>query len=160
MPFCTNCGSKVGDAASFCANCGAPQPNARAGSGSGRNPGGDDILSSISDRTATVLCYVPVFGVIPAIIVLASQRFRLNPRVRFDAFQALYLFVAWLIVSSAIPTLLYAGHEPGLQHLALILFKGALFVCWIYLLIKAAQEQQVRIPIIGDLAARSTTEQL
>jgi uncharacterized membrane protein len=38
--------------------------------------------------------------------------------------------------------------------------KLVLFLVWIYLLVKAAQEQQVRLPVIGDLAARSAAEQL
>lgn len=115
----------------------------------------------MSDRTACILCYVPVFGVIPAIVFLASQKYRTNARVRFDAFQALYLFVTWLIVSSALPTLLFTGIPGwGIEHGILGLAKLALFVCWIYLLIKAAQEEQVRLPVLGDLAARSTTEQL
>lgn len=117
------------------------------------------MFGSISDRTASILCYIPVFGVIPAIIILASQRFRRNARVRFDGFQALYLFVAWLIISSAMPTLLFAG-DHGLEHAVLGLSKLALIICWIFLLVKASQQQQVRVPIIGDLAARSTTEQL
>ena len=40
------------------------------------------------------------------------------------------------------------------------LLKLALLVCWIYLLVKAANQQDVRLPILGDLAARSATEQL
>ena len=90
----------------------------------------------------------------------ASQRFRSDYLVRFNAFQALYLFVAWLIVSSAAPTLLFSGFPgDGLERMALGLLKLALFFCWFYLLVKAANRQQVRIPIIGDLAARSTNEQ-
>ncbi len=152
MPFCTNCGTSVDSAASFCYHCGAPQPHPTAQF--------SDFLEGISNRTASILCYVPVFGVIPAIVFLAAHRFRSNVRVRFDAFQSLYLFVAWLIISSAIPTLLFTGHGWGVEGAFLALLKIAVFICWIYLLIKAAQEQQVRVPIIGDLAARSTTEQL
>jgi len=115
----------------------------------------------MSDRTACILCYIPVFGVIPAIIFLASQKFRTNVRVRFNAFQALYLFVAWLIISSAMPILLVGGVPGwGVEHAFIAALKFVIFICWIYLLVKAAQEQQVRLPIIGDLAARSTTEQL
>jgi uncharacterized membrane protein len=115
----------------------------------------------MSDRTACILCYIPVLGVIPALIFLASHRYRRNMRVRFNAFQSLYLFVAWLIVSSAVPVLLSINFPGWGAELALIaLLKIALFVCWIYLLVKAAHEEQVKIPVIGDLAARSTTEQL
>ena len=115
----------------------------------------------MSDRAACILCYIPVLGIIPAIIFLASQRYRRNVRVRFNAFQSLYLFVAWLIVSSAAPTLLFINF-PGweAEHALIALLKIAMFVCWIYLLVKAAHEEQVKMPIIGDLAARSTTEQL
>jgi uncharacterized membrane protein len=153
LPFCTNCGTKVDPRASFCPNCGTAQPRHAAEF--------TDFLDGLSDRTASVLCYIPVFGVIPAVVFLASHKYRANARVRFDAFQALYLFVAWLIVSSAAPTLLYSGFPGfGFEHVALALLKLLLFGCWIYLLVKAAQHQQVRLPIIGDLAARSTTEQL
>jgi uncharacterized membrane protein len=137
----------------FCPNCGTAQP---------RQPAQfTDLLDGISDRTASILCYVPVFGVIPAVVFLAAHKYRTNVRVRFDAFQALYLFVAWLIISSAVPTLLFSGFPgSGIEHVVLELIKLAVVVCWIYLLVKAAQQEQVRLPIIGDLAARSTTEQL
>jgi uncharacterized membrane protein len=152
LPFCTNCGARVDANASFCSNCGTrqPQPTAQF----------TDFLDSISNRTASVLCYIPVFGVIPAIIFLASHKFRRNFWVRFDAFQALYLFVAWLILSSALPTLFSGMPGWGPEHVLFGLVKLAVVICWIYLLVKAAQNQQVRLPILGDLAARSAFEQL
>ncbi len=159
MPFCTHCGTQVGDSASFCPHCGAPQ-SARSTPYSAPPPA-TDFLACIQPRTASILCYVPIFGVIPAIVFLASQRFRTNTRVRFDGFQSLYLFVAWLILSSAAPTLLLSGvGNFGLEHALLGLLKLGVLVCWVYLLINAAQERQVSLPVIGDLAARSTTEQL
>ena len=153
MPFCTNCGTQVEASAAFCYKCGTRQRPVAVPS--------TDMLNGISDRTACILCYIPMFGVIAAILFLASQRFRTNYRVRFDAFQAVYLFVTWLVVNSAAPTLLLAG-MPGadLTRAAFELLKVALFFCWIYLLVKAAREEQVRVPILGDLAARSTHEQL
>lgn len=153
MPYCTHCGAQVDARASFCHNCGTGQPR--------RSAPAEDFLGGMSDRTACILCYVPVLGIIPAIIILASQRYRTNVRVRFNAFQSLYLFVAWLIVSSAAPTLLFVNF-PGweAEHALIALLKVAMFVCWIYLLVKAAHQEQVKLPIIGDLAARSTTEQL
>src|SRR3954471_3287220 len=167
MPYCTSCGNAVAPNHSFCPNCGMRQPGAGQ---SGFEMGGpgfrqsfpDGFLGSISDRTASVLCYIPVFGVIAAIVFLASQRFRHNIRVRFDGFQSVYLFVAWLIASSALPTLLYSGYPPHIWFAGAFfgLTQAAVFVCWVYLLIKAAQQQQVHVPIIGDLAARSATEQL
>ena len=166
MPFCTRCGTNVDDRAFFCPHCGSPQ-NAQAqgpafggGAAYASSQPGPDFLSGIGNRTASVLCYVPVFGVIPAIVFLASQRFRTDMRVRFDGFQSLYLFVGWLIVTSAAPTIFFSGGGFGLERLLLGLLKLAVFLCWVYLLINAAQQRQIRLPIVGDLAARSTTEQL
>jgi uncharacterized membrane protein len=150
--YCPNCGTR---------QPGTPRPGFGAGSGAGFAQGPHaGLFGTMSDRTASVLCYVPVFGIIAAIVILVSQRFRYNTRVRFDGFQSVYLFVAWLIVSSALPTLLFAGSYPPFEHSVLSLLKLALFGCWLYVLIKAAQNQQVHLPIIGDLAARSTSEQL
>ena len=152
MPFCTNCGMRVDAKALFCANCGTRQPHTAAPV--------TDFLDNINNRTASILCYIPVFGVIPAIIFLASQKFRRNIWVRFDAFQALYLFVSWLILSSALPTLISGLPGWGLEHALFALIKLAVILCWIYLEVKAAQNQQIRLPVLGDLAARSAFEQL
>ena len=152
MPFCTNCGAQVSANAAFCTNCGTAQPRTAAQF--------TDFLDTISNRTASVLCYIPVFGVIPAIIFLASQKFRRNIWVRFDAFQALYLFVAWLILSSALPTLVGGWPAWGFHHLLFALIRLAVMFCWIFLLVRAAQNRQVRVPVVGDLAARSAVEQL
>jgi uncharacterized membrane protein len=155
MPFCTNCGSEVPANALFCGHCGGAQPHA----GTYRAPvSAAGPFDNISPRTASILCYIPIFGVIPAIIILASHRFRGNAIVRFNAFQSVYLFVAWLIVSTAIP--IFQAMGGGVEHLMLSMLKLVFFVCWIILLVKASQEQQIHLPIIGDLAARSTNEQL
>ncbi len=158
MPFCTQCGNPVDTTASFCGNCGKAQPR-WGGSGSGPIPQGPpppyiktkDWLEGISERNASILCYIPVFGVIPSIIFLASQRFRHNQRVRFDGFQSVYLFVAYLITSSGTPFFPHGVHS---------VFETGLSLCWIFLLFKAAHNEQVHLPIVGDLAARSASEQL
>ena len=153
MPFCTNCGTSVDEKGAFCHNCGTPQPRPAAHF--------VDFVEGLSDRTAAILCYIPIFGIIPAIVFLAAQKYRANRHVRFSAFQSLYLFVAWLIVSSAIPVLVLPGIHPwGDHHVLFALAKLGLYICWIYLLVKAAQQEYVRLPIIGDLAARSVDEQL
>jgi uncharacterized membrane protein len=151
MPFCTQCGNRVEQTAAYCAHCGRAQPLA------GLPPPSQDFLNGINDRTASILCYLPVVGVIFSIVFLASQRFRHNQRVRFDGFQSLYIFVAWLIVHSAAPFFLFGfPFHNSLAHL----LETLLTICWIFLLVKAAQSEQVHLPILGDLAARSASEQL
>jgi uncharacterized membrane protein len=157
MPYCTNCGTEVPPHAAFCGHCGLAQPRTGAYSAPVNVHGPFD---TISPRTASILCYIPVFGVIPAIIILASQRFRRDAIVRFNAFQSVYLFVAWLIVSTAIPIVQFGMIGGGFEHAMLGMIKLGFLVCWIVLLVKASQAQQLHLPIIGDLAARSASEQL
>lgn len=167
MPFCTNCGAKVDAAAAFCYNCGLPQrpqtagANRPPGTGPGPAPGYSpptaDFLHGVSERTAAVLCYVPVFGIIPAIIFLASQKFRRNARVRFDAFQSLYLFVAWLILSAVVPVV-FIGFGPAESAMAK-LAKLGMIVLWVVLMARASRDQPTHIPVLGELAARSAAEQ-
>lgn len=107
------------------------------------------------------MCYIPWFGWIAAIIVLASDRFRRDFEVRFHAFQGLYLFVAWLLVDWVVSPLLrmtrYGFWQPlprggGVLHLLIL-------AGWIVMLVKVSQGQHYRLPILGDLAERSVAEQ-
>lgn len=103
-----------------------------------------------------MLCYVPWLGWLASIIVLASTRFHDDLKVRFDAFQGLYLFVAWLIVESVLSPLF---NLPG-AHLHIGgLFKAAVFCAWVFMIIKASQEQHFKLPVLGDLAEKSVSEQ-
>jgi len=130
----------------FCARCGARQPVVP------KTP--TDPFSSITPRTASILCYIPGLGWIVSIIVLASERFRTNRTVRFHAFQGLYLFVAWLIedwvlkpVFSEIPHL----HINGI-------IEAVLLGVSIFMIVKASHEEAYSLPIIGELAEKSVSE--
>ncbi|MEP7352338.1 MAG: hypothetical protein ABI824_03815 [Acidobacteriota bacterium] len=109
------------------------------------------------DRTTVLLCYLPWIGWLAGIGVLASPRFRGNNRIRFHAFQSLYLFVAWLLVEwvvspmTKIPGAGLSG-VSGLLHLVLL---GA----WIFMLVKVNHDEDYRLPILGDLAQKSVDEQ-
>jgi len=114
-------------------------------------------MAGISDRTASLLCYIPMVGWIAAIIVLASHRFRQEPKVRFHAFQGLYLFVAWLLVQWVVsPALEFNG---GVSRLFGGLLHLLIFAAWIYMLVKVSHNEDYRLPIVGELADRSVSEQ-
>jgi uncharacterized membrane protein len=156
MAFCVQCGSKVGDADPFCAKCGARQ-KVTAGAQAPHDP-----LSGISSRNASLLCYIPWLGWIAAIVVLASQRFRNDGQVRFHAFQGLYVFVAWLIVDWVISPFLHAsGWLLGMpfHRLGADLLQLAIFAAWVFMMIKVSHDENYKLPIIGDLAERSVSEQ-
>jgi uncharacterized membrane protein len=148
MPYCCKCGNLVGSADIYCAKCGARQSAATP-------PPPPTYLSGISPRTASLLCYVPVLGWLAAIIVLASARFRHEPRVRFNAFQGLYLFVAWLIVDWVLTPMFGFSHV----HVVPVLLKAAVFGAWIFMIIKASQDELFKLPILGELAEKSVSEQ-
>ena len=154
MPFCSQCGNAVGEPDIYCPHCGGRQPVPDAPPAP-PPPRPEDWLANMTPRTASVLCYIPVVGWIFAVIVLATQRFRNDRAVRFHAFQGLYLFVAWLIVSEVVGPLLHpitmVIHIGGLLH-ALILF------LWIFMIIKASQDEVYSLPVIGELAERSVAE--
>ena len=161
MAFCVQCGSKVGDADQFCAKCGAPQKVAAGARSSGPQLAADPF-SGISGRNASLLCYIPWVGWIAAIVVLASHRFRTNAQVRFHAFQGLYIFVAWLMVEWVFTPFLYAsGFLLGMpfHRLGANLLQLAVFVAWVFMLVKVSHDENYKLPVIGDLAERSVSEQ-
>jgi uncharacterized membrane protein len=147
MPYCSSCGSQASDGDLYCRSCGARQSAARAAG---------DALSSLSPRTASLLCYIPFVGWILAIVVLASERFRADRTVRFHAFQGLYLFVAWLIVHWVIAPLSFLHRARYFDFGDL--FELAMIGVGIFMLIKVSQGQNFSLPILGELAEKSVSE--
>jgi len=151
MPFCTKCGSQVRGTDLFCGSCGTKQESAK--------PAGSKASLNFDPRTATLLCYLPVVGWIPCIIVLASARFRHDQRVRFNAFQGLYLFVAWLLVDWVVaPFFRFGGEAVFTVPPVAGILKVVLICVWVYLLVKASHGETIRLPLIGELAERSLAE--
>src|SRR5512135_1396212 len=160
MPYCVQCGQTVGSSDRYCAKCGTPQSGAsRTSSGPGRV---HDFWTNISHRNAALLCYIPWVGWIAAIAVLASDRFRAEKRLRFHAFQGLYLFAAWLMVEWVFtPMLAFPVSTVGFPVYRSIsqLLHLVIVVAWIFMLMKVSHDQDYRLPVIGDLADRSVSEQ-
>jgi len=165
MPYCVQCGQTVGGSDKFCAKCGAQQSGG-ASSGPGRATSGpgsvQDFWTNISHRNAALLCYIPWVGWIAAIAVLASERFRAEKRLRFHAFQGLYLFAAWLMVEWVVaPMLAFPVPAAGfpfyrtISQILHLLIVGA----WIFMLMKVSHDEDYRLPILGELADRSVSEQ-
>jgi uncharacterized membrane protein len=156
MPFCSQCGKPVDAGDAYCANCGARQPVNAPNAGVGYSsvkPG--EPFERISPRTAAICCYIPGLGWVASILVLAAQRFRNNRAVRFHAFQGLYLFVAWLLNDWVVQPI-----SNELRHFPLHgLIEVALFVMSIFMMVKAAHNEMYSLPLFGELAERSVSEQ-
>jgi uncharacterized membrane protein len=141
--------------------CGLPQVTGSANANVPPGAGPNDFLSGLSPRNASLLCYIPMVGWIAAIVLLASPRFRNSQEVRFNAFQGLYLFVAWLIVDWVVSPFLSVpfGNDWGVRHVFSRLLKTAVLGVWIFMIVKVSQGQSFRLPILGELAERSVAEQ-
>ena len=150
MPYCSHCGHEVSQQDAFCPYCGGRQPVTGPAEG---------MFSTISARNASVLCYIPLVGWIPAIVVLASARFRQDRGVRFHAFQGLYLFVAWLVVDWAVSPFFSPGNAHALRFSFEGILKLGLFALWIYMIVKTSRSETCRLPLVGELAERSVQEQ-
>jgi uncharacterized membrane protein len=94
--------------------------------------------------------------------VLATERFRHDTRVRFHAFQGLYLFVAWLLVEWVVSPALYAtryGYGFPIERTATGILHLLIMLAWIIMIIKVSHNEDYRLPIVGELADRSVSEQ-
>lgn len=157
MPFCTQCGIRVQPTDVFCASCGAAQglkpstPRPTSSAKSSRDP-----FARLDDRRAATLCYIPLVGWIVSIVVLAAERFRQSRETRFHAFQGLYLFVAWLFVDWVFDPF---AHYAQPMRVAASVMKVAVFGTWIFMLVKTSQGEDFRLPLLGELADRSVSEQ-
>jgi uncharacterized membrane protein len=156
MPFCSQCGNQLGAQDRYCGRCGATQPVAGAAPPPPPRPGARDPLASIDGRTASILCYIPGIGWIMAIIVLASERYRRDRAVRFHGFQALYLFVAWLIEEQVLRPMMWRVHLAPVSLDGVL--RAILLGASIFMMIKAAHQEQYSLPLFGDLAQKSMTD--
>jgi len=154
MPFCCQCGGRTSDEDLYCAACGTRQASPPRAAG------------GISPRAASILCYIPVLGWIPAIIVLASQQFRQDTTVRFHAFQGIYLFVAYLLAHWVLGPMAGLGflsetHRAWMAPHLIVgsLLKLLIFLTGIFMLVKTSQGQLYKLPLLGELADRSVAEQ-
>ena len=145
MPYCTHCGHEVSGNARFCRKCGQAQPGAaKALSTDGPR---------LSERGASMLCYVPWLGWIAAIYVLVSDTFRENRTVRFHAFQGLYIFVGWMLAHWVLGMWFRLIFDRG-EGLASVIELFLLCV-WIWMLIKTSNNERYELPLVGELAEKS-----
>ena len=108
--------------------------------------------TGLSDDAASGLAYLTF---IPAIIFLVVAPYNTNPKVKFHAWQSIFLGAAWVgvwIISMVLAFIPVAGWIIlPLFHLVAALL---LFILWLIAIIKAFQGGKFVIPIIGALAQK------
>lgn len=157
MPFCVQCGTQVDG--KFCQSCGAQNP-AFASAGPGPQPGGAGPgaaagptidAGGLTENVACALCYA--LGLITGILFLVLAPYNKNPRVRFNAFQAIFFVLAWMAFWMALSILTSVMHVFALLLLPLYPLAGlAGFGLWLYLMWRAYNNQPLVLPVIGPLA--------
>jgi uncharacterized membrane protein len=141
MPFCATCGAAV--EGQFCAKCGSRVGAApSAASGPAMQASG-----TLADNVASALCYL--VGLITGIIFLVLPPYNRNPRIRFHAFQSIFLNVAWIVVAVGLSILSSILH--GMFFLT-SLAGLAFFLLWLYMLLQTYQGKTIVLPIIGPIA--------
>lgn len=101
----------------------------------------------ISENVAGALCYL--VGFITGIIFLVIAPYNQNRFVRFHAFQSIFLHVGIIVLSMVLGIVTH-----GLAILLFPLFFLLVTALWIYMMVTAYQGKTVRLPVVGDLAAK------
>lgn len=155
MAFCGSCGADDGGAA-FCPKCGAAQGAVQGGAVAAPAA---PATAGMEENVAGLLCYI--FWWISGLIFLLIDK---RPFVRFHAAQdiafnivlAIAGFVFWFLalIITAITNAVF--HFPfGFITFFLWPILGIVFFAtWIFLMYKAYNHEQFKLPIIGDMVEK------
>jgi len=155
VAFCSNCGSQVDG--QFCPKCGTPAPGANL------TPAPTESTQpGISTNAASALCYL--FGFLTGIVFLVLAPYNQDRRVRFHAFQSIFLNIAVIVIHIGVTILSLMFHAVsfslGLLMSSLhLLVSFGFFMIWLYMMWKSYQGEMVVLPIIGALAERQAGSQ-
>ena len=112
-----------------------------------------DVNSSgLSYNAAAGIAYITI---IPAIVFLIIEPFRKNSYVRFHAWQSIFFFIAWAVIDILVGLVQHIVPSAVFFTLTVLQLVGlALFIVWLIVFIGAFGGKQIKLPVIGDLAAR------
>jgi uncharacterized membrane protein len=115
----------------------------------------------MASNVAGLLCYVP--ALITGIIMLLIEPYKNDKFVRFHAFQSIFFGVfyiaVWMVWRVLVVGLLFTGGLAGFGIIGMLfwLIELAFFGLWVLLVYKAYNNEQFKLPIIGDLAAKQAS---
>lgn len=153
MAFCANCGAEV--SGQFCPKCGT----AVAAGGAASTAPAPVGSSAMSSNLASALCYLPFVGWIVSIVFLVIDPYKRDRTIRFHGWQSIGLAVvllvvrvALMIVSSALTSISYG--LLAMVGLISMLFGLGVLLLYIFLAVKAYQNQRIVLPVIGPFAEK------
>ena len=115
----------------------------------------------MASNVAGLLCYVP--ALITGIIMLLIEPYKNDKFVRFHAFQSIFFGVfyiaVWMVWRVLVVGLLFTGGLAGFGIIGMLfwLIELAFFGLWVLLVYKAYNNEQFKLPVIGDLAAKQAS---
>jgi uncharacterized membrane protein len=132
-----------------------------AGSGAAAAPQPAAASAGITNNVAGMLCYIPFgIGLILGIVFLVIEPYNRNRFVRFHAFQSIFLHVGvvalWIafVFLSMILGFITRGLSIFLMGPLLTIVWLGVLVILVIMMIKAYGNQEMKLPFIGDLAAK------
>ena len=108
-------------------------------------------------NAASALCYL--FGFVTGIVFLVLAPYNQDRRVRFHAFQSIFLNVAVIVIYIGVTIVSLMFHAISfalgmlISSLHLLVSLG-FFMIWLYMMWKSYQGEKVVLPFIGPLAER------
>jgi uncharacterized membrane protein len=159
MAFCSGCGADVPAGSAFCKQCGRPvaagssSPSAPPAQHS--NPGsGAPATAGLADNVAGALCY-SLWWLTGIIFLVIDKRHS----VRFHAAQSIVVFgmitiLYWIVGAMFATSIAFGAFGMGwtMGYAIFILIRLVGLVLWIFLMFKAYQGQQFRVPIAANIA--------
>lgn len=107
----------------------------------------------MTDNVAGALCYIPIIG----LIFLLIDPYKNNRFIRFHAFQSIFFAIAcwvfWMVFSWVVFGMFLTG-TYGLMWNLFRLVELVIFLAWVFLAFKAYSNEQFKLPVIGDIAAK------
>lgn len=101
--------------------------------------------SGMEPTVAAALSYV--LGFITGIFFFISEKD--NAFVRFHALQSTIVFGAWFVIMMILKVI------PVLGFILNFFLSIAIFVIWLFMIVKAAQGIAFKLPVVGDIAERN-----